>query len=463
MGEGRAGGGGAVSQAVAVELKMIPVVDIVPSPYQQRKHFSPTALAELAKSIQRDGLIQPVTVRSVNSHYELIAGERRWRAIRSLGEDQAVLARVVEASDNQARRMCAAENLQREDLSPIETVEAIVEMVDAELIEDDEYRGMGQQPVHRVRWLLGRMAADQSNGTEHVINKFINNVVRIFDNLPKPVDWRSFYNNDLPLITSLDEDVKQLAIEQKLNKSQAKALNNLKKDAPSKYQEIVSRQGVNATTDLLDYRAQEPTVPLREVSAREIDSIRTRETMYQAGLFQHADVTTPPLPSGKYRCIVIDPPWPVQKIEREERPHQGQVLEYPTMSLEDIEALPVGNFAFEDGCHLYLWVTQKYLPDGLRMMEAWGFRYQCVLTWVKPTGMTPYSWMYNTEHVLFGRAGNLPLDRLGLKLSFEAPVTVHSAKPDVFYTRVIQATPGPRLEMFARREREGFDVWGNEV
>lgn len=174
--------------------------------------------------------------------------------------------------------------------------------------------------------------------------------------------------------------------------------------------------------------------------------------------------TTPPLPPNKYRCIVIDPPWPMKKIEREERPNQGVELDYPTMSLEEIEALPVGEMADESGCHLYLWVTQKYLPTGLELVEKWGFHYQCLMTWRKNVGITPYSWMYDTEHVIFARRGNLPLDRLGLRLSFDAPVNGHSVKPDTFFIeRVIPASPGPRLEMFARKQRDGFEVWGNEV
>lgn len=173
---------------------------------------------------------------------------------------------------------------------------------------------------------------------------------------------------------------------------------------------------------------------------------------------------TPPIPPDKYRCIVIDPPWPMKKIEREERPNQGVELDYPTMSLEEIEALPVGEMADESGCHLYLWVTQKYLPAGLQMVEKWGFNYQCLMTWRKNVGITPYSWMYDTEHVIFARRGNLPLDRLGLRLSFDAPVNGHSVKPDIFFDeRVTLASPGPRLEMFARKSRSGFDVWGNEV
>lgn len=173
--------------------------------------------------------------------------------------------------------------------------------------------------------------------------------------------------------------------------------------------------------------------------------------------------TNVPVPVGKYRCIVIDPPWEVKKIEREVRPRQGSELEYPTMSLEAIAALPIPDLVHDQGCHLYLWTTQKYLPDALTLLPKWGFNYQCLMTWVKPSGMTPFSWMYNTEHVIFATRGNLPLVRVGLKLSFDAPVIRHSSKPDVFYERVRQASPEPRLEMFARQEHEAFIAWGDQV
>jgi len=174
-------------------------------------------------------------------------------------------------------------------------------------------------------------------------------------------------------------------------------------------------------------------------------------------------VETPPFPRMKYRCLVIDPPWPVKKIEREERPNQGEDLDYPTMDLDKIAKLPIDDLANSNGCHVYLWITHKFLPDGLELFEKWGVNYQCLLTWVKPTGMTPFSWMYNTEHLLFGRIGNLNLLKNGVKLSFESPVKGHSKKPDRFYEIVQQVSPEPRLDLFAREERQGFDVWGNEV
>jgi N6-adenosine-specific RNA methylase IME4 len=192
--------------------------------------------------------------------------------------------------------------------------------------------------------------------------------------------------------------------------------------------------------------------------------MHTKALIREAARQRHPDpVPGPvPLPDGVFPCIVIDPPWPMRKIERDERPHQGVALDYPVMSLDDIAKLPVGELAADD-CHLYLWVTHKFLPAGLDLLEAWGFHYQCVMTWRKNTGITPFSWMYDTEHVLFARRGSLPLTQLGLRLSFDAPAAGHSVKPGVFYERVIAASPGPRLEMFARRERGGFTPWGNEV
>ncbi len=151
----------------------------------------------------------------------------------------------------------------------------------------------------------------------------------------------------------------------------------------------------------------------------------------------------------------------MQKIERDVRPNQVE-FDYPTMDEEELKAFPLPDFAADD-CHLYLWTTQKHLPLALRLAEHWGFKYQCLMTWVKNVGFTPYSWMYSTEHILFCRKGNLPLLKLGVKLHFNADVREHSRKPDEFYDIVREVSPGPRLDVFSREKREGFDQHGNEV
>jgi N6-adenosine-specific RNA methylase IME4 len=169
-----------------------------------------------------------------------------------------------------------------------------------------------------------------------------------------------------------------------------------------------------------------------------------------------------PLPVGTFRTLVLDPPWPMDKLARVESPQQGSRLDYPTMTLEEIEALPIKSRSAPD-TQLYLWVTQRFLPVGLDLVKAWGFTYHCLLTWLKPGGFAPFSWMFNTEHVIFAYRGNFELRELGLKIGFQADRGAHSEKPDAFYQLVERASFEPRLELFARRERPGWSVWGDEV
>jgi N6-adenosine-specific RNA methylase IME4 len=193
------------------------------------------------------------------------------------------------------------------------------------------------------------------------------------------------------------------------------------------------------------------------------ERIRQVDKLYEGRLWEPPAAGDVPLPDGKYRCIVVDPPWPMERIQRDERALQPTKLDYEVMSLEDIAGLPILEQAEPSWCHLYLWTTQSFLWKAKEILDGWGFHHHCVLTWCKPGGFTPFSFMFNTEFVLFGYVGKLELQKLGLKTSFHAPVGVHSRKPDVFYDLVRQASPGPRLDMFAREHREGFVAWGNEV
>ena len=175
---------------------------------------------------------------------------------------------------------------------------------------------------------------------------------------------------------------------------------------------------------------------------------------------------TPPdkidAPSKIYKTLVIDPPWPIKKIERDVRPDQGQYLDYPTMTIDEIKALPISKWVDPTGAHIYLWTTHKFLPVAFEVFKEWKVKYQCLLTWVKDVGFTPFSWMYSTEHVLFGRIGSLDLLKKGKRLDFRGKVREHSRKPDEFYDLIKEVSPGPRLDVFSREKRDGFDQWGNE-
>ena len=132
------------------------------------------------------------------------------------------------------------------------------------------------------------------------------------------------------------------------------------------------------------------------------------------------------------------------------------------MSYERLLALPVAERAATDA-HCYLWITNRSLPKGFALLEAWGFRYITCITWVKPSfGMGNY-FRGQTEHLLFGIRGSLPLLRRDVGTVFSAPRgKEHSAKPAELYSLVESCSPGPYLEIFGRGQRPGWTVWGAE-
>lgn len=219
----------------------------------------------------------------------------------------------------------------------------------------------------------------------------------------------------------------------------------------TRWQEDNVALGLDAFADVIDVPVKPDPIDIQREVRREQQRERI-EQLREKG----ADI-----PIGKYSCLIVDPPWPMQKIERDVRPNQVE-FDYPTMSEDELKVFPLPDWTADD-CHLYLWTTQKHLPLALRLAEHWGFKYQCLMTWVKNVGFTPFSWMYSTEHVLFCTKGNLPLLALGKRLDFSAKVREHSRKPDEFYDLVREVSPGPRLDVFSREKRDGFEQYGNEV
>jgi len=344
-------------------------IDLIdPSPFQHRRHFGADKLRELAKSIERDGLLQPVTVRKRGDRYELIAGERRLRAVRDHTEIGKIECRVIDADDMAARRLCAAENLQRDDLSAIEEVGAIVEMVDAELVGDAEYDALGHTPEERVKGLLGRLAAvedskKQGNKTkdvgEKIYNKFVIEIERVFDNLPKPVTWRGFYNHDLGIL-KIPQDILDWAIAAKLNKQQTKELAKLDRSViadnfttndegllvpkPDPIQAIINPDA-------------EPVQSIRDMSAKEIAGVgraaklKERHEDYTKRIAESVDESPPTIEiadcmdwlqrQGEADLLLTDPPY--------------------STDIEDIEAF-----------------AKAWLPLALSKLKPTGRAYICV-------------------------------------------------------------------------------------
>ena len=163
------------------------------------------------------------------------------------------------------------------------------------------------------------------------------------------------------------------------------------------------------------------------------------------------------LPPGGFATILVDPPWPLQSGEKH----------YRTMSLARIKALPVGQLAARDA-HLWLWTTNALLPTAYEVAEAWGFTVRSPLTWVKfRLGLGGRYQLRNaTEQLLFCTRGRAPLGSRSQPTWFNAPVTEHSRKPAEQFAIIERVSPGPYLELFARRRPESnqpWAVWGDQV
>ena len=216
-----------------------------------------------------------------------------------------------------------------------------------------------------------------------------------------------------------------------------------------------------------------------ELSAGEQQSIIAGETTIRATKHKHrecekekrrkenakkADSCPTPTAAGvRFATIVMDPPW--DKGDEGDVDQMGREKpSYATMPIGDITALPVPDLVDVD-CHLYLWITNRSLPKGFALLEAWGFRYITCITWVKPSfGMGNY-FRGQTEQVLFGVKGSQSLKRKNAPTVFAADrgPDGHSSKPPAFLEFVESCSPGPYLEMFARSGRKGWTAWGADA
>jgi N6-adenosine-specific RNA methylase IME4 len=188
---------------------------------------------------------------------------------------------------------------------------------------------------------------------------------------------------------------------------------------------------------------------------------RNREQSKQRN--QKLQAKTVELPQRRYGTVVIDPPWDMEKIERQVRPNQAG-FDYPTMTEAQLAEFPLAPIVAAD-CHLFCWATQRFLPAAMRLTDGWGFKYIFLMTWHKPGGFQPHGLpQYNSEFIIYARRGAAKFaDTQAFNTCFQGERREHSRKPDVFYDTVRRVTPEGRIDIFSREKRAGFEQYGNEV
>lgn len=175
--------------------------------------------------------------------------------------------------------------------------------------------------------------------------------------------------------------------------------------------------------------------------------------------------------SQKFYTILADPPWQFQNRTGKMAPEHKRLARYPTMSLPEIKALPVNSIA-QEAAHLYMWVPNALVPEGLEVMRDWGFTYKTNLVWYKirkdggPDRRGVGFYFRNvTEIILFGVKGkNVRTLQPGRSQEniISSQKREHSRKPDEQYNLIEACSPGPYIELFARGPRKGWFVWGNQ-
>jgi N6-adenosine-specific RNA methylase IME4 len=175
---------------------------------------------------------------------------------------------------------------------------------------------------------------------------------------------------------------------------------------------------------------------------------------------------------GKAGTILADPPWRFTNRTGKMAPEHKRLSRYGTMNLDEIASLPIAELT-SPKCHLYLWVPNALIQEGLKVMQEWGFTYKSNIVWFKtrkdggPDGRGVGFYFRNvTELVLFGIKGapnrTLPPGRRQTNIII-APKREHSRKPDELYDIIESCSQGPYLELFARNVRPGWFHWGNEI
>ena len=217
----------------------------------------------------------------------------------------------------------------------------------------------------------------------------------------------------------------------------------------------VGRTTIERAEAVVDAAEEEPEeyghlVEQMDRSGKVAGAYRRLEVLRQA---KELDASPPELPTGPFHVIVADPPW---------RYESGNSLPYPTMDIEEIKAMPVAEIADENAI-LWLWTTNAHLRVAFDVVEAWGFEYRTLLTWVKDR-MGTGEWLRGqTEHCMLAIRGKPVFLHGNHTTVLEAARREHSRKPEEFYALVEATSPGGKVELFCRQQRPGWHVYGNEI
>jgi len=375
----------------------------------RKRKLDESKVRTIADSFAAIGQLQPITVVRYDGMYRLVAGLHRLEAAKRIGW-QTIEATIFDGDEVEVELAEIDENLMRNDLT---------------VLEQGEHLARRQE-------LVG---------------------------FSRGGDRRSNYN-DYSLKTT-SEIAKEIGLSEQ---SVYKRMQAARSIVPEVKDSIRDTEIANSTTQLLELArlAPEKQVEVAKRIAEGISSISEakKEILKEKIALDHAEKRSRELPAGKFQVIFADPPWQYDNSGFTESAESH----YPTMSVEEICALPIANLA-ENTSVLFLWATNPLLPEALQVIEAWGFTYKTNMAWIKDKGRGK-GWYLKSKHelLLIGVKPETPHPLCRPDSCFEADRgPIHSKKPDITYQIIESMYPGNKIELFARSNRPGWVVWGNEV
>lgn len=207
-------------------------------------------------------------------------------------------------------------------------------------------------------------------------------------------------------------------------------------------------------------RGEELTSAGVRTLARTLIQEQRAASVASANTTEYADCSLSELIANgaRYGTIYADPPWQY----RNQSSNGAAANHYETLAVEEIAALPIEKLA-ADAAHLHLWTTNAFLFDARAIIEAWGFEYRSCFVWVKPDLGVGNYWRVSHEYLLLGVRGPAPFRRHDKRSWMEVKRTRHSEKPQEIRGLIESVSPGPRIELFARKRCAGWTCWGTEV
>ena len=389
---------------------------------EKRRAVSPDKVDDLTASIKELGLINPVTLTADNT---LIAGAHRLEAYKRLGKEY-IEATQIDISGLKAELAEIDENLIRNELHYTERGEQLAR-------RKEIYEDIYPETKANVAGGYGKSRSASADSAMAEKPSFA------ADTAAKTGASSRVIHEEIQIAKNLIPEAKEVARTADIPKADALKLARMDKEQQrAVVEKLISGAAGTIADAQREAKREEIIAKLEDVATKEVKAV-----------------------NGVYDVIVIDPPWPMQKIERDVRPNQSE-FDYPTMTEEELLNFKI---PAADDCHLWLWTTHKFITLAFEMLEKWGCKYVCTFVWHKSGGFQPIGLpQYNCEFVLYARKGTpVFTETKAFSTCFNAPRGAHSEKPEEFYDMVRRVTAGRRIDIFNRRAIEGFDTYGNEA